>query len=94
MEAGGSATLIRGLVLTIRSLGVSTQRRPLVPADAQAWLWGNVVRHSGSSARLRHAVNCERGDQATMQKFEHAFMLGNDQGKAFVFYDNGSWEIY
>lgn len=43
---------------------------------------------------LGNATNCERGYQGTMQTFEHAFMLGNDQGRVFVFYENGAWEVY
>ena len=43
-------------------------------------------------SRLGKAMDCERGYTGTMQQFERGFMLLNDNGVAYVFFDTGRWE--
>jgi serine/threonine-protein kinase len=41
---------------------------------------------------LGNALDCERGYQGSMQRFESGFLLRSDTGSVYLLYDDGIWE--
>jgi hypothetical protein len=54
----------------------------------RAWCdLSNGLRNS-----IGNATDCERGYNATMQRFERGFIVQTDRSTLYVFYTNGRWE--